>query len=95
MQTTGQTAVAHCLIYREKYYTDPVFQKYIKLKSFLSVFSCKVDNLSCLIPMPFNMQHCTALMLKFCIKKKKNSVEGYHCHFSGMPGPFCLSALSL
>lgn len=97
VQTTGQTAVAHCLIYREKYYTDPVFQKYIKLKSFLSVFSCKVDNLSCLIPMPFNMQHCTALMLKFCIlkKKKKTSVKGYHCHFSGMPGPFCLSALSL
>ena len=62
VQTTGQTVVAHCLIYRDKYYTAPVFQKYIKLKSFLS----------CLIPMPLNTQHCTAVMLKiFIIKKKK------------------------
>ena len=75
VQTTGQTVVAHCLIYRDKYYTAPVFQKYIKLKSFLSVFSCKVDNLSCLIPMPLNTQHCTAVMLKiFIIKKKKKTV---------------------
>lgn len=74
VQTTGQTVVAHCMIYREKYYTAPVFQKYFKLKYFLSAFSCKVDNLSCLIPMPFNKQHCAALMLKIFIKKKKTTV---------------------
>lgn len=77
---------------RAKYYAGPVVQKYIKLKSFLSMFSCKVDNISCLTPMLFNAQHCTDTQKSLL---EKNSVEGYHCHFPGMSGPFCLSALSL